>query len=64
MGLLVLRFVFIIMAVGLGIFFINSGDLPEDPEWMFKCSFGHLLLCMLYHFLLALYILYYHSHVV
>ena len=47
MGLLVLRFVFIIMAVGLGIFFINSGDLPEDPEWMAWGVLGGMVLLAL-----------------
>jgi uncharacterized protein YacL len=47
MGLIVLRFVFIIMAVGLGIFFINSGLLPADSEWMAWGVFGGMLLLAL-----------------
>jgi uncharacterized protein YacL len=47
MGIIVLRFVFIILAVGLGIFFINSGDLPEDSEWMAWGVFGGMLLLSL-----------------
>jgi uncharacterized protein YacL len=47
MGIIVLRFVFIIIAVGLGIFFINSGDLPEDSEWMAWGVFGGMLLLSL-----------------
>jgi len=47
MGLIVLRFVFVMMAMGLGIFFINSGALPGDSEWLTWGVFGGMLLLAL-----------------
>ena len=34
MGLIVLRCLFVIVSMGLGVFFVTSGTIPEDSEWM------------------------------
>ena len=47
MGLIVLRCIFLMVSIGLGVVFINSGVIPEDSdwsEWMFWGIFVGMLL--------------------
>jgi len=43
MGLIILRCVFVMVAAGLGVFFIKSGALPEDATWMNWAVFGGMM---------------------
>ncbi|HUT13969.1 MAG TPA: PIN domain-containing protein [Thermoguttaceae bacterium] len=47
MGLIVLRCIFVMVAAGLGVFFIKSGALPEATTWMTWGVFGGMLLLSL-----------------
>ena len=44
MGLLILRLIFVMVAVGLGVTFISSGLVPTDSVWMQWASLGGMLL--------------------
>lgn len=45
MALIVLRFIFVMVAAGLGVYFVNSpGTFPQEPAWMAWAVFGGTLL--------------------
>ncbi len=47
MGLIILRFIFVMVAAGLGVLFMQSGLIPEDSEWMSWVVLGGMLLLSL-----------------
>jgi len=47
MALLILRMAFIVVTAGVGVYFIKSGAVPADAEWMAWAVFGGVLLLAL-----------------
>lgn len=47
MGLIILRCVFVMVAVGLSVTFIQSGIIPADSEWLSWAILGGMLLLAL-----------------
>ncbi len=43
MALIILRIIFVMVSAGLGVWFIKSGYLPEDREWVAPATFGGTL---------------------
>ena len=43
MALTILRCVFVLVVAGLGVTFVNSGNLPHDPEWLSWAIFGGVM---------------------
>jgi len=44
MALIILRCLFLMVATGLGVFFINSGIIPADAAWGPWLAFGGMFL--------------------
>jgi uncharacterized protein YacL len=44
MGLIILRFVFVIVSIGVGVFVVNSGAVPQTPPWLAWAVFGGIVL--------------------
>jgi len=43
MGLIILRCIFLVVTAGLAVFFIQSGRVPEDREWLAWIIFGGMM---------------------